>query len=305
MNKKKLYIIGNGFDIAHGLKTSYEDFHMYLLRNLEEPMRTIVNVISKHEEGCRWSAVEESLGKIEIKDIEDIDKRYSENSSKFTLIETVGIGEDGEEIEQPTSNKELIKVVEEFKERVGMIPKEFQNWIKTIKINVDGKPNIQKLFEADDYLVLNFNYVNELEEIYHVNADDICYIHGTQNTETFYFGHGEKISSKHLFEGYNDEDGNLVLTDVGISKSLFKDTEKLIEENKSFFNKLEGITDIYIYGFSFGKVDMPYIKKISQILPKAKWNIYDYDNREKKKISDTLAKKMQDIELEEMVYWEP
>ena len=27
---KKLFIIGNGFDRAHGLRTGYEDFHKYL-----------------------------------------------------------------------------------------------------------------------------------------------------------------------------------------------------------------------------------------------------------------------------------
>lgn len=25
-----LFVIGNGFDLAHGIKTSYEDFHQYL-----------------------------------------------------------------------------------------------------------------------------------------------------------------------------------------------------------------------------------------------------------------------------------
>ncbi|WP_375104117.1 AbiH family protein [Paenibacillus sp. RS8] len=28
-----LFIIGNGFDLAHGMKTSYEDFHEYLKEN--------------------------------------------------------------------------------------------------------------------------------------------------------------------------------------------------------------------------------------------------------------------------------
>lgn len=27
---KKLFVIGNGFDLAHRLQTSYEDFYMYL-----------------------------------------------------------------------------------------------------------------------------------------------------------------------------------------------------------------------------------------------------------------------------------
>ncbi|WP_276495249.1 AbiH family protein [Bacillus nitratireducens] len=32
----KLFLIGNGFDIDHDLKTAYEDFRKYLLKNNSE-----------------------------------------------------------------------------------------------------------------------------------------------------------------------------------------------------------------------------------------------------------------------------
>ena len=35
INDNVLYIIGNGFDLAHDMKTSYEDFHQWLLDNGE------------------------------------------------------------------------------------------------------------------------------------------------------------------------------------------------------------------------------------------------------------------------------
>lgn len=31
----RLFVIGNGFDIAHGLNTSFEDFKSYILSNIE------------------------------------------------------------------------------------------------------------------------------------------------------------------------------------------------------------------------------------------------------------------------------
>ena len=31
----RLFVIGNGFDIAHGLDTSFEDFKFYILSNIE------------------------------------------------------------------------------------------------------------------------------------------------------------------------------------------------------------------------------------------------------------------------------
>ena len=31
-----LFVIGNGFDLAHGLKTSYEDFKLYLMEQVAD-----------------------------------------------------------------------------------------------------------------------------------------------------------------------------------------------------------------------------------------------------------------------------
>lgn len=88
---KKLFIVGNGFDLAHGLKTSYEEFHKYLRLNYfykadsffipessilpdgseiydENDVATIlIDLISKAEgEGKNWSDVETSLGKLDF-----------------------------------------------------------------------------------------------------------------------------------------------------------------------------------------------------------------------------------------------
>lgn len=40
-NTNKLFIIGNGFDLAHGLKTKYEDFLLWYLQKVSN--REVVN----------------------------------------------------------------------------------------------------------------------------------------------------------------------------------------------------------------------------------------------------------------------
>lgn len=49
---------------------------------------------------------------------------------------------------------------------------------------------------------------------------------------------------------------------------LYKDTESIIYHYKDFFDRIvhDEIKEIYTWGFSFSDVDMPYIKKICDVL---------------------------------------
>ena len=61
---------------------------------------------------------------------------------------------------------------------------------------------------------------------------------------------------------------------------LKKDTDKAILQHKDFFDLLDfGIERIYSHGFSFGKVDLPYIEKICECLPTKNitWYLNDFD----------------------------
>lgn len=75
-----LYIIGNGFDLAHSMKTSYEDFHQWMLNNgefsavnrLESLYPNIIN-----NEG-RWCDVESALGSISLQNAINYDRNFQE-----------------------------------------------------------------------------------------------------------------------------------------------------------------------------------------------------------------------------------
>ena len=65
----RLFIIGNGFDLAHGLKTSYENFRQYLLNveNIQTPGENfcpndILQLISRCAGTARWCDIETDLG---------------------------------------------------------------------------------------------------------------------------------------------------------------------------------------------------------------------------------------------------
>ena len=60
----KLYIIGNGFDIKHGLPSRYSDFAMYCEQNfgdLYERINKLFTKISKDKDSL-WSNFKHALG---------------------------------------------------------------------------------------------------------------------------------------------------------------------------------------------------------------------------------------------------
>ncbi len=69
----------------------------------------------------------------------------------------------------------------------------------------------------------------------------------------------------------------------------FKNTEKIIFQKMSFFQKLENVNFVNIIGHSLGKVDMPYFKTVmNSINSNAEWNVYYYQNEEKDCLKDSL-----------------
>jgi hypothetical protein len=70
-------------------------------------------------------------------------------------------------------------------------------------------------------------------------------------SEVIIFGHGQ--------ESYDTNVTDIVKTAYNILK---KPVNQCIVNNQSFFERINGVKNIYSYGFSFGDVDMPYIEKI-------------------------------------------
>ena len=124
-----------------------------------------------------------------------------------------------------------------------------------------SKKQLLQIFNrARSNYFFTFNYTRTLERIYGIPESNICHIHGVLNSAKnlrdttsgdLIFGHGREIFDTGVTNTPN--------TAYNINK---KPVKRCIINNQLFFEKLEGITDIYSYGFSFGDVDMPYIKKI-------------------------------------------
>ncbi|WP_088840182.1 bacteriophage abortive infection AbiH family protein [Staphylococcus argenteus] len=292
----KLFIIGNGFDISHQLQTSYADFRGFLINEYKlsafnceeiigaspdpielpdggieydekEMVEFLVCLIDKTDNSTEsnWSELEQNLAYLDFEDLFSDQEDHLDKDGDINYWDIARINED-------ISANLIIPT--------AYIKNLFSDWVQSIDINgVKLKQGIKELINNSS-LFLSFNYTKTLEKVYKIRKEDICYIHGNQYEE-IQFGHGDKKGRYYENSQRNiGSENNLEI----IYKSLFKDTEDILQNHIDFFNSLNHIEEVYSYGFSYGNVDDIYIKTIIKNLntEKVTWyfNNYDEENHE-------------------------
>ncbi|MEH7889894.1 bacteriophage abortive infection AbiH family protein [Elizabethkingia meningoseptica] len=271
----KLYIIGNGFDLSHQLETSYEDFCKYLQQNFQDLMYKMDEYFSfKVSEKYLWTDFENDLGTFNFKayfgDLNEIDVLHE----SFKPSEVYSLEDE--------MQQEIDRFIDEIRTA-------FTNWISELDISLGKVKNIK--FSNKDYFI-NFNYTETLEELYNINTSKIFYIHNKANNYMdLTFGHGE-INERYPKDKELNEEGDsnrtLFTEAENIARYPFyafqKKTNKVLENHYEEFNKFNDCNEIFILGHALGKVDLPYFRKIKEMLPNASWKISYYSNNEKLKL---------------------
>lgn len=253
-NLDRLFIIGNGFDLAHGLKTSYENFKQYLL-NVQNIKITgvdfcatdIIQLISRCTETARWCDIETDLGFVpdQVDKYIDETKDYDVQRLRGALLG--GILED--------------------------IPKYVSSWIADVDYKkANPMFSFEKMINKEKDYFLTFNYTDTLERMYEVKK--ICHIHGKCG-EKIVFGHGEELTYGKEFRLREDLECGLVEAYL----HLQKDPKKNIERHREFFDAIRELQAVYSYGFSFSKPDRPYLSKICEkTTPNTTWYLSSYES---------------------------
>ncbi|ERJ12737.1 bacteriophage abortive infection AbiH family protein [Haloplasma contractile] len=283
---KRLFIIGNGFDLAHKLPTSYEDFHAYLYEQYQatggsvytapggsvsnhgetiyddgEVADFLVDVINRTE-GEEWKDFENTLGYLDFSDY---------------LYDLVEVYDDEDDIDYRKTMNNIEDTANDIFEAVNKIHEYFEEWINSIVITEEIQKNIlfENLLKDSDNSFMTFNYTKTLEKLYDIN--NVFHVHGVQGTKII-VGHGSESD----YEEYITLDGigfDIPLEDL--HNTLRKDTKKIIYENIIYFrNLLRDINEIYSFGFSFSNVDLIYIKEICECVDtsRIKWYLNDFDD---------------------------
>ena len=251
----RLYIIGNGFDIAHGIPCRYSDFRRYCEDNMSE----MYEKLNRYYDGGDklWSDFESELP----------------NLNKDALFDWMSINNRNWN-QNWKGNYGFIDEVRNEVDYIEWLKSAFTEWIQSISLEkVHRKYDIL----VKDSLFVTFNYTLTLENVYHIPAYQILHIHGMAVGEfpKLVVGHNMPDTEvDYIFSSENDFEEEACKEVATLIKSWHKDTAGIIANYEGIFSQLSNVKDVYVLGHSMSEVDLPYFEKIKQNLPlSAKWHI--------------------------------
>lgn len=246
-----LFIIGNGFDLAHGMKTRYGDFRRWLVENgridvIEELQNAYPARLG--EDFLLWSDFETALGQY------DIDKVIDWSWEDLFLTQ-FSIGE--QRFDSPNFFLET--------QLNHIINRAFSAWARHIQLADKAVCQLPA-----DALYITFNYTDTLEVLYHIPAEQVLHIHGRASAnDDLIVGHNRQINPSDYWDDRIDmRENNERMQRLCDMNDLCKPFDRIIVSNEPFFQRMKAVKDIYMKGHSCREIDYPYFKKIKSSVAK-------------------------------------
>lgn len=297
----QLNVIGNGFDLYHGLPSSYYFFGCYLIKNDPEFYEEIGKMYNFKFAEMVGSPIAHDYEYV-VEDIfwREFEKHLGEVDENFIV--------DTHEYELNLENDDPIDIEMNEDMIAENLKQAFVHWVKdTLDKNENYELIIKFMKEAinatkfncDDYF-LTFNYTHTLQKIYDIPNERIHYVHGEclgDDDDELIIGHGndERIveieeAISELEQKYNYTQSSKNEIDeydclLRFLKKLRKNVNSCKVDCDSFFKKIgDGIKIINVFGMSLGDVDIPYLKQIREKWPNAYWKFSYYSEDDKIRI---------------------
>ncbi|HKG08522.1 MAG TPA: bacteriophage abortive infection AbiH family protein [Pedobacter sp.] len=223
-----LYIIGNGFDLHHGLMTGYQEFHRYVTQHDPELADTVDSYFElSYNDDYLWKDFENDLGTFDWRLFFDDYNSIDLTSESLERNEAFGLEDELDE-----RGSELVDSLKEI----------FRDWISDLHFpeSILAHKRIN-LVSAHKYI--SFNYTDTLERYYGVAESEILYIHGKAEDyrNELIFGHGYQQERDPRLPDLDDQGNSnrTMFTDSEDSaRSLFyqftKDATAVLEANQLF-----------------------------------------------------------------------
>lgn len=275
--KTKLFILGNGFDLMHGMPTSYSDFASFCQKKdkvLFDLMNTEFQGLCTEQDKL-WSNFEDALGAPNLDFLLNEAKR---NGGQIQYMERP-IGVDY------TSLKNMMS-----------------DWIASLSKSLKEMRLDKRIcFDAERSLFLTFNYTNTLEDIYGIQSNDICHIHEKYDGNTiakfvgYNWGHSKSYDA--IRDDFKEKDldirepiPNDVKETIMYFGKRYDDGRGRLKVWFDSHQKEVKISDIIVIGHSMANVDYPYFIDCCNRFQNAKWHIFYFDEndlvRKRKSIVD-------------------
>ena len=282
-NNFVLYVIGNGFDIAHGLHTTYEDFRQWLLAQKNDSFVHAFETLYpnvKNERGL-WCDIESALGQILLKDAINYDQNYQYCP---------------DEVNNENSSLDAYECGYNIKNVVKVLPILLKEWAESIEL--DGHTSIFEF--AQNAHFLTFNYTRTLEHIYGVKEGEVFHIHeAVIENRPLVVGCGDNYFEE---DDYTPEDDSVDIVKIkNLLLQCKKPVDTILQEPTTlkWLKRLKDVSNVVVFGHSCSQVDKPYFEEISKnISPDATWTIYVHNTKDNDKyllFAKTITKEEQKV----------
>ena len=270
---KKVYFIGNGFDLHHLVRSSYKNYAEWLMSydySLYLKINTVYGIVGI--EDIWWGDFENQMGELDV-------EAYS-----GWVYRNYGPDFGSESFREADRYVAEMEAEKELNNLFSRIKNSFYKWIQQLNL-----ANVLRKVELDigDSYFICFNYTDTLRKLYKIPQSHICYIHGNaRRGDALVLGHGktkEQISAptkmpsglskeeqqEWIDENMTDESYHrIVESSIDAVSAQRKEVNSIIQYNSEVWNQMTNAQDLYIYGLSFSKIDTPYITKAISMMDK-------------------------------------
>ncbi len=264
-----LYIIGNGFDLHHGIRSSYKEFGAYL----KARDRETYNVMERYFDVDTdfWAEFEGRLASFDSDTL-------IEDTSCFLVSYSAEDWSDSFHHDYQYEIDETIKAIS------TTLRARFAEWIRQLRIPDRSEIASLRVPLDPSATFLNFNYTPSLQQLYGIPDARIRHIHGAASDPDaqLVLGHGwepEPQPDPYRFSGDPEDADTRVVEGQRIIDSYFRDTFKptanIIQANAAFFASLSQVERIFVMGHSISSVDHPYFNEIIRNIDatRVRWKI--------------------------------
>ena len=270
-----LYIIGNGFDLNHGMCTAYSNFKDWLISHKRfDIILELENLFGDNT--SLWCDFEAALGRY------DFEKAVDWDLNSLYIVE------------DPVVNPSYLNVSIN-----DIVSNSFIEWVKDIKLPKDKKFHI-----TNDAFFITFNYTETLEEIYGIESKNILHLHGnrTKNNQLI-IGHRHYVDSgTTIRKDVSPRENNERIQRICNLNELYKPIEKIIDNNQYVWSKLKNVSQVIVIGHSCNEIDYLYLKKITDsIKDNSNWTFYYYSIEDKDRMQ-TLTRKLMITDVHYLPY---
>jgi hypothetical protein len=267
MENRKFYITGNGFDLWHGIPSSYGHFKKFVREHDPGLLKAVEDYLPADE---KWTDLESALAGIDVDSIVDDLEHFM---TPYGADEWSDSG-------HHDFQYEVGRIVECLSKELRC---RFGQWIRQLPIPTPATA-LQRLRTIDPTACfLSFNYTSTLLELYGVPDTHVLHIHGRADRpdNDLILGHAWSPQERRSLNDRPDiEELDTRLIEAhsildGYFSTTFKPSARLIQENRPFFERLNEVEEVWVLGHSISQVDEPYFQALLAIpsVAAARWHI--------------------------------